>query len=306
MLKEKILNKESGIITYGLTPPKKKTSPEKIKEIAETQINRIKDLDLDALILYDLQDESDRVDKERPFPFLPTIDPAVYSKEYLSALNIPRIIYRCVGKYSKEDFSSWLKAEPNKDRFSVFVGASSKDKDVKLKLKEGYRLRKKLNPDLILGGVTIPERHSAKNNEDQRILKKIDYGCRFFVSQCVYNLSYAKNLLSDYYYHCQEHNQDMVPIIFTFTPCGSEKTLKFMKWLGINIPQWLENDLKHSEDILEKSVQIAKENFKELFAFAQEKNIPIGCNIESVSIRKVEIEASIQLAKDVKKIITSN
>ncbi len=306
MLKEKILNKESGIITYGLTPPKKKTSHEKIKEIAQTQINRIKDLDLDALILYDLQDESDRVDQERPFPFLPTIDPVVYSKEYLSALNIPRIIYRCVGKYSKEEFSNWLQTETNKDRFSVFVGASSKDKAVKLKLKEGYRLRKELNPDLILGGVTIPERHSAKDNEHQKIFKKIDYGCRFFVSQCVYNLSYAKNLLSDYYYHCQEHNQDMVPIIFTFTPCGSKKTLKFMKWLGINIPQWLENDLKHSEDILERSVQVAKENFAELFRFAQEKKIPIGCNIESVSIRKVEIKAAIQLAKAIKKIISSN
>ncbi len=303
MLKEKILNKESGIITYGLTPPKKKTSEEKIKQIAKTQINRIKDLNLDALVLYDLQDESDRIDKERPFPFLPTIDPAVYSKKYLQKLDIPKIIYRCVGKYSKEEFCNWLTAEANKDRFSVFVGASSKDKKVKLKLDESYKLRKKLNPDLILGGVTIPERHSSMNNEHQRIIRKIESGCKFFVSQCIYNLNYAKNLLSDYYYYCQENELEMVPIIFTFTPCGSEKTLEFMKWLGINIPNWLENDLKNSEDILEKSVQISKENFSKLFNFAQKKGIPIGCNIESVSIRKVEIEASIQIARDIKKIL---
>jgi len=37
--------------------------------------------------------------------------------------------------------------------------------------------------------------------------------------------------------------------------------------------------------------------------FCLEKGIPIGCNIESVSVRKVEIEASIALAKDIKYIM---
>jgi hypothetical protein len=68
-----------------------------------------------------------------------------------------------------------------------------------------------------------------------------------------------------------------------------------MKWLGIQIPRWLENELVQSQDILEKSVYFAEQNWKELKAFAQEKDIPIGCNIESVAIRKVEVEASIEL-----------
>ncbi|MNG28337.1 hypothetical protein D3C84_1135860 [compost metagenome] len=76
-----------------------------------------------------------------------------------------------------------------------------------------------------------------------------------------------------------------------------------MKWLGISIPKWLENDLLKSTDILDKSVSLALKIFEELFEFGIEKGIPIGCSIESVSTRKVEIEASVQLVKDIKKVI---
>jgi len=76
-----------------------------------------------------------------------------------------------------------------------------------------------------------------------------------------------------------------------------------MKWLGISIPKWLENELLHSNDILDKSVSLSRKIFEELFDFGLEKGIPIGCSVESVSTRKVEIEASIQLVKDIKSII---
>lgn len=97
----------------------------------------------------------------------------------------------------------------------------------------------------------------------------------------------------------REHNILLAPIIFTLTPCGSVKTLQFMKWLGISIPRWLENELTQSEDILQKSVHFSEQSFRELQSFAAEKNIPIGCNIESVAVRKVEIEASIELLRRV-------
>ena len=68
-----------------------------------------------------------------------------------------------------------------------------------------------------------------------------------------------------------------------------------MKWLGISIPRWLENDLLHSDDILQRSVDYSEQSWYELKSFADEKGIPIGCNIESVAVRKAEVEASIEL-----------
>jgi hypothetical protein len=300
MLKDKIINRKSGIITYGITPPKKDSTLSKISEVSKKQIERINSLDIDGLVLYDLQDEKDRNPNDRPFPFLETIDPYAYSTEYLEDIKVPKIIYRCVGKYTQDHFSQLIKPAGNEDMFSVFVGAASRKQSVYLKLSDAYRICKKNNPNLILGGVLIPERHMISADEHLRIISKIEKGCKYFISQAVYNVESAKDFLSDYYYYCRNNNLKMVPIIFTLSPCGSLKTLEFMKWLGISIPRWLENDLMNSEDILNKSVSLSKTIFSSLLEFCMEKGIPIGCNIESVSVRKVEIEASISLAKDIK------
>ncbi|KYZ74942.1 5,10-methylenetetrahydrofolate reductase [Anaerosporomusa subterranea] len=299
MLKQKILNKAAGILTYGLTPPKSNNTPEKISEIAGKQIERIRDLPLDGLLIYDIQDEADRIGDERPFPFLHTVDSAVYANDYLRELQMPKIIYRCVGKYSKPELAEWITGKSRQDKYSVFVGASAKQQQVNIGLPEAYQMRSELNPNLLLGGVLIPERHSKYHDEHLRMIDKMDKGCQYFISQAVYNVETTKNVLSDYYYHCQNHHIDMVPILINLTPCGSIKTLEFMKWLGVNIPKWLENDLMNSQDILDQSIMLSKQIFEELLDFAVGKGIPIGCSVESVSTRKVEIEASIQMVQDI-------
>ena len=101
MLVDKITNRESGIVLYGITPPKKGTSPEKVAEISARQIERLATLKIDGLILYDIQDEKSRTVEERPFPFMETLDAFAYSEEYLSTLPVPKIIYRAVGKYPR-------------------------------------------------------------------------------------------------------------------------------------------------------------------------------------------------------------
>lgn len=295
MLVDKIKNRESGIILYGITPPKKGTSPEKIAEISSRQIQRLESLNVDGLILYDIQDEKSRTAEERPFPFMETLDAFSYSEEYLGTLPIPKVIYRAVGKYSQAELTRFLTTASAKDNLTVFVGAASKSQAVTLSINEAYKLKAEINSDLLLGGVTIPERHQSKGDEHIRVFNKITQGCSFFVSQGVYDVNASKNFLSEYYYYGQEHNIPLVPILFTLTPCGSPKTLEFMKWLGISIPKWLENELVHSNDILQKSVDFSEQSWRELKSFADDKGIPVGCNIESVAIRKVEVDASIEL-----------
>lgn len=304
MLHDKIKNKKSGILLYGLTPPKLKTDTDKIQLIANKQINRIKDLNIDGLVLYDIQDESSRNNLPRPFPFSETLSPDVYTN-YLSALEIPKIVYKSVGKYSSNDLNEWIHENSKKVDYSVFVGSPSKNQKNNLSLNEAYQINKKSSTSVNLGGVTIPERHHIKNDEHIRLFNKVDQGCNFFISQCVYNINNTKNFLSDYYYNSIENGRELHPIIFTLTPCGSIKTMEFMEWLGIDIPQWLKNDLKHSEDILSKSIAVCKNIAEELLDYCNHKNIPIGFNIESVSVRKVEIDASIELLKYIKGLINN-
>ena len=246
MLVEKIKNRESGIVLYGITPPKKGTEPEKIQEIAAKQMERLRSLKIDGLILYDIQDEQSRTSEERPFPYMATLDSFAYSEEYLKPLSVPKIIYRSVGKYSKPELSRFLADASPENYLTVFVGAPSKTQTVTMSMNDAYKLKAETNSDLLLGGVTIPERHQAKGDEHIRVFNKIAQGCSFFVSQGVYDVNAAKNFLSDYYYYGQAHDIPLVPILLTLTPCGSIKTLQFMKWLGISIPRWLENELIRS------------------------------------------------------------
>lgn len=299
MLTEKIRNRENGIVLYGIVPPKRGTEEDKVREIAAKQVERLKPLNIDGLVLYDIQDEKSRTDEERPFPFMATLDSFDYSRNHLKDLALPKIIYRAVGKYSKEELAEFLTQASTTDNATVFVGAASKDQGVTMSINQAYRLKSEINADLLIGGVTIPERHLAKGDEHLRVFNKIAQGCSFFISQGVYDVNASKNFLSDYYYYGKENNIPLAPIIFTLTPCGSVKTLQFMKWLGISIPRWLENELIHSEDILQKSVDFSEQSFRELQDYAREKNIPIGCNIESVAVRKVEVEASIELLRRV-------
>ena len=94
MLRNRLENRESGLLFYGLTPPKETTDNEKIKLIADRQIGRLIDIEIDGLILYDIQDESSRTNAPRPFPFMPTLAPDYYSNNFLRGLKIPKIIYK--------------------------------------------------------------------------------------------------------------------------------------------------------------------------------------------------------------------
>lgn len=292
-LKDKILNKDTGLVFYSFSPPKITTEEERILAIAERQKQWLSGLDLDGLILYDIQDESSRTNEERTYPFIPTIAPEIYSKRYLADINIPKIIYKSIANHRREQFADWL--SHNKElEYAVFVGASSQQqvRETSFSLLDAYELGQQISGNLLLGGVTIPERHGKKGDEHLRIFSKKAQGCRFFISQCVYNLNDTKNLLSDYYYSTQENGQDMAPIIFTLAPCGSLKTLQFMQWLGIQVPRWLYNDLKNSKDILEASIRTTAHIASEILDYARTKSIPVGFNIESISMKKEEIEAS--------------
>src|SRR6476469_11257095 len=110
----------------------------------------------------------------------------------------------------------------------------------------------------MLGGVAIPERHSRRENEHLRLIAKQAAGCRFFVSQVVYDVNAAKNLVSDYRYECLARGLTPVPIVFTFSVCGSMKTLEFLRWLGVDVPRWIENELLHADDTLDASLEHAE------------------------------------------------
>jgi hypothetical protein len=296
-LLKKLNGNHDAIRLYGIAPPKLASAPERVRDIAAQQVQRIGALAPDGLVVYDIQDEPGRTDQKRPFPFLPIVDPESYAGDALAELAIPKIVYRCVGAQPPEVFASWLdsvRAAPE-PRLSVFVGApSGRARSPGLSLTQAYALSRDV-PNLLLGGIAIAERHVSKGDEHQRMLAKQGRGCRFFITQAVFDAASTKSLLSDYALSLQAENRSPAPIVLTFSPCGSERTLEFMKWLGISFPRWLENELRHAPDTLERSIDLCESVFADVYRYAREKKLPIGINVESVSIRKAEIDASVEL-----------
>lgn len=296
-LQQRISDRTGEILLFAVTPPRVTTAPERVQEIAEVTLERIKPLDVDGLILYDIDDESDRNPEERPFPFVRTLDPAQFLERNLNGLDVPAIVYRATGKYDEPALRDWVKTQDPAKALSVFVGASSGEKRVSTSLRRAQEIRKEDNPDLLLGAVAIPERHTRKGDEHLRLIAKQEAGCSYFVTQVVHDVNAAKNLVSDYRYECEARGLQSVPIIFTFSVCGSMKTLEFLRWLGVDVPRWIENELRHATDTLDASLEQAEATAIELMSFCRQLGVPFGINIESVSIRKVEIEASVRLAE---------
>ncbi|MEU4422811.1 5,10-methylenetetrahydrofolate reductase [Actinoplanes sp. NPDC024001] len=284
----------SGVLLFSLTPPRSSATEERIKEIAEATLQRLGGLDLDGLLLYDIDDESDRNPDERPFPYLPTLDPARYYAEHLTGWRDPVIIYRCVGKYSGEELRDWMTGVDSRV-LSVFVGASSGDKPVRTTLPQAHQLRAEVRPDLPLGAVAI----GARRDEHLRMLAKQERGASFFISQVVYHVNETKNLLSDYYYECRDRGVQPRTVIFTLSLCGSLKTLEFLNWLGVDVPRWLRNSLRHASDPLAESYRQCVAIARDLIDFCEDLGVPYGFNVENVSIRRTEIEATTNLAAEV-------
>ncbi|MFF4402558.1 methylenetetrahydrofolate reductase [Streptomyces sp. NPDC001480] len=298
-LRSRVADADSGVLLFGITPPRLSNTPERIREITAATLARLESLDVDGLALYDIDDESDRNPAQRPFPYLPTIDPAVYHADYLGKWNRPVVVYRCVGKYSQTELRTWLRTADSDRLLGVFVGASSKGKAVRTGLSEAQDLRRDVRPDLLLGGVAITERPE----EHLRLVAKQVAGCAYFISQVIYSADAAKSMVSDYYYACRERNLEPRPVLFTLSVCGSVKTLAFLQWLGVDVPRWLENSLRHADDTLAESYQHCLANARDLIAFCGKLGTPFGFLVESVSIRKVEIDASVALAHELSRLL---
>jgi hypothetical protein len=221
-LLDQLVSPRPDLCFYGLAPPKLSTPPERVQAIVAAQKERLRALAPDTLVVYDLQEESARKTEPRPFPFLPTLAPDVYAHELIGDLTVPKIVYRSVASADRTSFGRWLQdmadAPPGGPRFSVLVGAPARSamRPDALTLGEAYELVRRQAPALVLGGIAIAERHTRHDDEHERMLTKIAGGCRFFVTQEVYDAGSSKSLLSDYARTARARGVSIVPVVLTF------------------------------------------------------------------------------------------
>ena len=288
-----------GVYFIGTTPPKNDTPLNQIETIAEKLLERVSDIDFDGLIVYDIQDEGSRTSKPRPFPFKLSHDTRLYSSLLNQKSNRPVITYKSVVQSNADDFNQWANEAWQKYgvRDIVLVGSPSKTNNISLPLADAYKTLVDNKHDFFIGGITIAERHTSKKNEHERLIEKHKQGCNFFISQAIYNPQATIDKLTRYAIECKKQGLKPQRLILTFSPCGSKKTLEFIEWLGVNVPEATSLRILHSDNPLYESIRICTNSLQQILDAVIPYDLPLGLNIESLTNRKEEIDGSILLYK---------
>jgi hypothetical protein len=248
------------------------------------------------VVVYDIQDESGRTGMPRPFPFMGTMDPREYSTLLRERTGLAPITYKALGNLDAAAWQGWLVESAQADlRLVSVVGRPTSGIRYALSLSRAVRIAAEHPARFTLGGVAIAERHTESRSEAARLLAKGVEGCAYFISQTVYHAPPTQRLLADYLRDCRGAGVEPRRFVLTFAPCGREKTLAFIRWLGVNVAPETEHAILSSSQPLKKSIEICRDNLRRILDQPYAADIPLGVNVESVSINRDEIDASIEL-----------
>ncbi|KAH8066627.1 hypothetical protein JL722_1077 [Aureococcus anophagefferens] len=287
---------ERPTFLHGMTPPLDSTSVGDAQVIADKFIARSRNLASDGFIVYDIQDEPSRSGASRPFPFRQLMDSSTYAALVSRSSGKPCVVYKCC---DDENFEQWLETAADQhghDAINV-VGRPSADAPPK-----GPSMREAMAlvaaSKAAFGCVCIPERHTddyaksrgkAAPGEHENMLRKHAAGAQWFISQAVYDAGPTIRLLRDYGAACRARGLAPRKVVLTFAPCGRAKTMVFLKWLGVRVPEDAEKRILDAESPVDESVTL----LCELFSRSSTRRLrrALGVSVESVSIFKKEIEA---------------
>ncbi len=297
MLKDKLLDAKHSVLLYGTTPPRAGTEENAVREAADKLAARLGALPIDGVVVYDIQDESGRTAAPRPFAFTGTVDPRRYAALLAGRTGRPVITYKCVGDLDEAGWLAWLEDTAHRHGvgFLSIVGRPTSGVRYPLSLSKAIRLAVAHPAGFTVGGVAIAERHTPERSEAARLLAKGIEGCGYFISQTVYHADASVRLLSDYARDCRGAGVKPRRIVLTFSPVGREKTMAFLNWLGVRIPPDTARAILDAAAPLAKSIEICRDNLRRILDQPYAREIPLGVNIESVSIIKEEIDASVDL-----------
>jgi len=288
MLKEKLLDPASGVLLYGTTPPRAGTAQDAVQAAAGKLAARLAPLPLDGVVVYDIQDETGRTAAPRPFPFSGTIDP----RDYAKLLPRPTIVYKALGSMDERNWRAWLDVTVPEHALVSVVGRPTSGVTHALPLSRAIRIAAER---CTVGAVAIAERHGAERSEAARMLAKGIEGCGYFISQTVYHPDATARLLADYARDCRGAGVAPRRVVLTFSPAGRAKTMEFLRWLGVRIPEDTARSIMADASPLRKSIQVCRDNLRRILDQDGARAIPLGINVESVSINRDEIDASIDL-----------
>ena len=293
---------------YGTTPPRADASSADVADAAARLVERVRALPLDGFVVYDLQDESGRTDRPRPFPFVPKTDPRHCAGLLRRLSGHDAICFKCIGLLDEREWDAWLDETAihyDIGLLSLVGRPVTRAAPYPMSLARAFQIAASHAGRFAPGGVTIAERHRNNGGEIRRMFDKQATGCGYFLSQTVYDAALAADVLNRYARECHRWRVTPCRVVLSFAPCGGPRTLSLMKWLGIAIPREVEDRILTAESPLSESIDICRSSLRQILDAIPENDLPLGFCVESLSADRGEVEASVELFHELNGIIVS-
>jgi hypothetical protein len=293
-----------GPFLFGTVPPLEGTEEGKVREQSRSFAQKHRSLPVDGYIVYDIQEEKGRTNEPRPMPFRPMMDPAVFAGHLARDARKGVLVYKCFAEHTSEPFDQWAERAVSNSGVKAFnlVGGASSSVDYSgPSLEDASRSLTKRNAGI--GGVTIAERHMKKGNEHNTLVKKQNNGFEWFITQAIYDPDPTIKMLTDYADRCKQIGQEPKRVVLTFTPCGRQKTMRFIHWLGVTVPEETESAIMNADHPADKSVEVLCNCLQKIIDETKHLDIPLGITVEHVSIFKEEIRCAFELVRKMQAIL---
>jgi len=277
-LKDKLLDPSVPVIFFEQVPPAADKPESADSVIAE--LGKVTGL-VDAINLPEIHDEARKGD--RTYKFVSRLEPRLLGARIRRELKADAVINRVV--VHEADQLSWFNRTCGEFGIENYVLVGGEFPDVIYPgpnvVEAAQQIRAARLP-ACLGGITIPSRAY----ESDRIRAKNAAGLEFFTSQILFDSN-------DVVWLVQRLNGLAARIFLSFAPVSHPGDLKFLRWLGVDIPPDLDRFLLHgkegsaapAEACFERSLNLAQRVLMDVFDNLPPDPPALGLNVEHINQR---------------------
>jgi 5,10-methylenetetrahydrofolate reductase len=298
-LKDKIKRPRRPVVAYEILPPREKDGT--LNSYASNISSLLSQTHIDAINIPEVRDEVAR--GERPIKNQIRAEPREFGKLLQDIVGIEAIVNRVVVHQNIEQEMKWIEETNSKYEIENIITVGGESREIRY---PGPTVNQALHAisqndslNLLCGGISIPSR----DRESKRLIEKSENGSEFFTTQVLYDASNIIKMITHYQKRCDEKNTFPRRILLSFAPVSSEKNIKFLKWLGVEIPRETERLLIENSAIMsEKSMEITVSVLNEILSHLDKNKIkvPIGLNVEH--IMSYNFQASIEMLQELSRI----
>ncbi len=283
-LRDKILMPRRPVVVYEILPPR--IIDGSSEDYAERISTLLSKTHIDAINIPEVHMEESR--GKRPVEEKERAEPREFGRIIQDSVGVEAIVNRVTVHHSISEQNEWFRSTKEDfgiDNLVLVGGESGKIEYPGPSVNESaisiQELNKIENLDIFYGGISLPSRKI----ESKRMLSKSESGIDFFTTQVLYESEEICKMLGHYQEICKISDVEPKRTLLSFAPISTLRNLRFLKWLGVEIPKRTEEKLiQREEDMKSLSIEISMGILDDVLNHILENKItvPIGLNVEHI------------------------